>query len=74
MENNVVEAIQNNSSALVQGLEGRKSLELISAIYESVETGKEVKGRFTPEKCPRNLDCDHHCRSWDDRYWFTWFG
>lgn len=49
--NNVVSAIRDNKSALVQGLEGRKSLELISAIYESVETGKEVNVRFTPTKC-----------------------
>lgn len=49
--NDVVKAITENRSALVQGLEGRKSLELISAIYESVETGREVKVRFTPEKC-----------------------
>ena len=49
--NNVVAAIKSNKSALVQGLEGRKSLELITAIYESVETGKEVKVRFSPENC-----------------------
>ncbi len=36
---------------LVDGLEGRKSLELISAIYESIETGKEVSLRFRPVKC-----------------------
>ena len=38
-------------AALVDGFEGRKSLELISAIYESVETGKEVRLRFAPEHC-----------------------
>jgi predicted dehydrogenase len=47
----VVESIQDGRSALVGGLEGRKSLELISAIYESVETGKEVFMRFVPQKC-----------------------
>lgn len=47
----VVDAINNNKSQLVDGLQGRKSLELISAIYESVETGKEVFLRFKPEKC-----------------------
>lgn len=36
---------------LVDGLEGRKSLELISAIYESIESGKEVSLRFRPQKC-----------------------
>lgn len=49
--NKVVESIREERSALVDGLEGRKSLELISAIYESVETGKEVFLRFVPKKC-----------------------
>jgi len=35
----------------VDGLAGRKSLELISAIYESIETGKEVSLRFKPARC-----------------------
>ena len=51
----VVDSIQNNSKQLVAGLEGRKSLELISAIYESIETGKEVFLRFKPEKCKLGL-------------------
>ena len=42
----VIESIESGKRALVDGLEGRKSLELINAIYESVETGKEVKLRF----------------------------
>jgi|tagenome__1003787_1003787.scaffolds.fasta_scaffold20928109_3 hypothetical protein len=33
---------------LVDGLEGRKNLDLISARYESIETGQEVTLRFTP--------------------------
>ena len=49
--NDVVKSIKENKPALVQGLEGRKSLELISAIYESAETGKEVKVGFMPENC-----------------------
>lgn len=49
--NKVVESIREGRAALVGGLEGRKSLELISAIYESVETGKEVFLRFVPNKC-----------------------
>jgi predicted dehydrogenase len=48
---NVVESIAEKRSALVDGLEGRKSLELITAIYESIETGQEVALRFRPEKC-----------------------
>ena len=47
----VVDSIINNKKQLVDGLEGRKSLELISAIYESIETGKEVFLRFKPTKC-----------------------
>ena len=46
----VIDAIKNNKKALVDGLEGRKSLELINAIYESVETGKKVTLRFQPTK------------------------
>jgi predicted dehydrogenase len=49
--NKVVESIREQRAALVGGLEGRKSLEVISAIYESVETGKEVFLRFVPQKC-----------------------
>ena len=45
----VVDCINNDSSQLVDGLQGRKSLELINAIYESIETGKEVSLRFTPK-------------------------
>lgn len=47
----VIECILNDKHALIDGLEGRKSLELISAIYESIETGKEIFLRFKPEKC-----------------------
>lgn len=47
----VVDCIRNNSRHLVDGLEGRKSLALINAIYESIETGKEVHLRFRPQHC-----------------------
>jgi predicted dehydrogenase len=47
----VVDCIRNGKQHLVDGLEGRKSLELISAIYESIETGKEVRLRFKPDRC-----------------------
>ena len=47
----VVDCIRNGTRHLVDGLEGRKSLELINAIYESVETGAEVKLRFRPQRC-----------------------
>ena len=48
---NVVDCLNNNSQQLVDGLEGRKSIELISALYESIETGKEVYLRFNPKSC-----------------------
>ena len=47
----VVDCIKNNKKQLVDGFEGRKSLELINAIYESIETGKEVFLRFKPKLC-----------------------
>ena len=47
----VVDCIANNRRHLVDGLEGRKSLELINAIYESIESGKEVSLRFKPKHC-----------------------
>lgn len=47
----VVRCIESGQPALVDGLEGRRSIELISAIYESIETGREVFLRFRPKKC-----------------------
>jgi UDP-N-acetyl-2-amino-2-deoxyglucuronate dehydrogenase len=46
-----VDCIVNGSANLVDGLQGRKSIELISAIYESAETGKEVFLKFQPKHC-----------------------
>jgi predicted dehydrogenase len=47
----VVDGILNNKQHIVDGLVGRKSLELISAIYESMETGREVTLRFRAKEC-----------------------
>lgn len=47
----VVDVITNNKKILVDGLQGRKSIEIINAIYESIETQKEVYLRFKPQKC-----------------------
>ncbi len=55
---NVIDTINNKEQALVDGLEGRKSLELITAIYESIETGKEVFLRFRPHRCKLGLQND----------------
>jgi len=38
----VVDVLVHGTPSLVDGLEGRKSLELITAIYESVECGREI--------------------------------
>lgn len=51
----VVDCILNDREQLVDGLEGRRSLELINAIYESVETGREVPLRFRPRYCRLGL-------------------
>ena len=45
----VVDSIEKGGPNLVDGLQGKKSLELISAIYESAETGKEVFLKFQPK-------------------------
>lgn len=47
----VVDCLHEGKRQLVDGLEGRKSLELITAIYESIETGREVQLRFSPKRC-----------------------
>lgn len=47
----VVDCIRESKAQLVDGLEGRKSLELITAIYEAIETGQEVPLRFRPKEC-----------------------
>jgi predicted dehydrogenase len=46
-----IRAIDGNRAGLIDGLEGRRSLELISAIYESIEAGREVTLRFSPKHC-----------------------
>jgi predicted dehydrogenase len=51
----VVDCIRNERQHLVDGLEGRKSLELISAIYESIESRREVTVRFRPTRCRLGL-------------------
>jgi len=50
-----IKSIQLGTKGLVDGLEGRKSLELINAIYESAETGAKVPLRFRPKYCKLGL-------------------
>ena len=42
----VIEAVLHGKPSLVDGLEGRRSLELVTAIYESMATGAPVTMRF----------------------------
>ena len=47
---NVIDSFICGKVGLIDGVEGRKTVELINAIYESADTGKEIFLRFTPEK------------------------
>lgn len=51
----VIASVQSKKAALVDGLEGRRSLELITALYESIETDADVQLRFRPKKCRLGL-------------------
>ncbi len=46
-----ISSIINDTPVFVDGWEGRKSVELINAIYESIETEKTVYLQFKPKKC-----------------------
>jgi predicted dehydrogenase len=45
----VVDSINNNKPPMIDGHEGLKSLKLINAIYESIETGNEVFLDYTSQ-------------------------
>lgn len=47
----VVDCIRNGTRVLVDGVEGRRSVELITAMYESIETNAEVRLPVTPRAC-----------------------
>ena len=51
----VVASVRGTKPALVDGLEGRKSLELITALYESIETNADVQVHFRAKKCRLGL-------------------
>jgi len=40
---NIIDALDSGQKPMVDGKEGKRSLELICAIYESLETGQEIK-------------------------------
>jgi predicted dehydrogenase len=47
----VVGCLERGEKPLVDGFEGRKNVELLSALYESIETGREINLRFRPLHC-----------------------
>ncbi len=47
-----LESVMNGSPSLVDGLEGRKSLELITAIYESMATSSPIRIGFGERQSP----------------------
>ncbi len=47
----VVDCIRRGTRLLVDGIEGRRSLELITAIYESIETNSEIRIPVSPRAC-----------------------
>jgi len=44
-------SVKGKKFGLVGGLEGLKSLKIIIAIYEFIETGRDILLRFPPKKC-----------------------
>jgi UDP-N-acetyl-2-amino-2-deoxyglucuronate dehydrogenase len=48
----ILSCIETNRRAMLDGLEGRKSLELIIAIYQAAASRKEVRLRYVPEGVP----------------------
>lgn len=48
----VLESLASGRRAMLDGLEGRKSLELINALYESATSGTEVRLRYVPRGVP----------------------
>ncbi len=55
----VIRSIKVNKKGLIDGLEGRRSLELINAIYESVETGSKVVVRNISKPTRLGMGNDH---------------
>ncbi len=47
----VVASLRDGAPPAVDGTAGRRSLELITAIYESIESGREVTLPFEPRHC-----------------------
>jgi predicted dehydrogenase len=54
----VLHTLDEGGRTLIDGIEGRRTLEVIHAIYESIETGREVLLRFQPQWCRLGVDPD----------------
>ena len=52
----VCESLFAGREALVEGWEGLKSLRLINAFYQSIETGLPVQLKFKPDRCRLGQD------------------
>ena len=59
----VVASLRDDLPPSVDGVAGRRSLELITAIYESIESGKEVMLPFEPRHCKLGQPDDAKARS-----------
>jgi predicted dehydrogenase len=55
----VVACLERGEKPLVDGFEGRKNVELLSALYESIETGREINLRFRPTHCRLGTKATH---------------
>jgi len=44
--------LESGRRSMLDGLEGRKSLEIINALYESAFTGREVRLQYVPDRVP----------------------
>jgi UDP-N-acetyl-2-amino-2-deoxyglucuronate dehydrogenase len=48
----ILECLDSNKNSMLAGLEGRKSVEIINALYESAFHGREVHLHYVPEGVP----------------------
>jgi len=48
----VLDCMASGARSMLDGLEGRKSLEIINALYESAHSGREVRLRYVPKGVP----------------------
>ena len=52
----VLDCLASGRNSMLAGLEGRKSLEIINAIYESAFSGREVRLQYQPQGVPLGRD------------------